>query len=81
MKTRNWRVTCGRTKRFAVQTQVGQAWVTAATADTEVALTAAVARTQARCPERAIRTVEFTKRGERLEQLVATEATALARAA
>ena len=70
MATRNWRVTCGRTKRFAVQTQVGQAWVTAATSDTEAALTAAVARTRTRCPERAIRTVEFTKRGERIERAV-----------
>ena len=70
MATRNWRVTCGRTKRFAVQTQVGQSWVTTVTADTEAALTAAVARTQARCPERAMRVVEFTKGGARAERAV-----------
>ena len=61
----NWRVTCGRTKRFAVQAQIGESWVTAATADTEAALAAAVARTRSRRPERALRVVEFGRDGSR----------------
>ena len=78
MATRNWRVTCRRTKRFAVQTRLGASWVTAATADTEAALAAAILRTQARCPERALRVVEFGRDGSRTEMLVAGEATTLA---
>ena len=74
--TRSWRTTCGATCRYYVQTTIGASWVTAGSANTDAQLAALIGRVQARCPERALRIVEFGTKGQRTERAV--EQTALA---
>jgi len=62
-----WKTSCGRLRTYYVQTSSGGgSWTTAASADTEAQLAAAIERVRARRPERAIRVVAFVN-GERIE--------------
>ncbi len=58
MDKRNWRSAQGRTRRFYVKTRIGETWVTAGGADTEVQLAALMGRVQARHPERELVVVD-----------------------
>ena len=67
---RNLRTAYGARRAFYVRTLVGGLWIVAASADSQAELAAAIARVQARHPDRQVRVTDST--GAVVEQTAAT---------